>query len=477
MDGSTLHVALRHYEVMVFIKTLTGRTIMLRVSPSDTVAQVKEKIAVQEDIPVERQRLIFVGEQLNDFDRLLDYRIEHESAVHLVIRSGDGFQVFVRLPGGRMLSFEVQPDEQIVEIKRRIQVRHGLQVDLQQLMYEEQELRDDGTLQEYNIHSNTTLELIHNNDRNTQLFVALPSQETVSVWVNPDETVEVLKQTIERKTSIAADVQEIYFTRQRLVDERTLRSYWIEENHMLHLDIIRPPTLHFAVRLQDGRSLALQEPANQTIAGVKREIRRRERIAIDTQQLFLAGSELDDDKKLRDCEIQDGSVLDLIATVTTLTHSTTDILLFVKTLTGKTLTLTVTPTDKVLDLKNQIQEKEGILVSHQCLVAAGRQLENDVDVSSCNVQNQSVLHLVLRLPSQGPVHLSVRTHNGRNFQLEGNLADTVEALKARIEEEEGFPQASQNLLFGDLNLDEDDRTLASYNVTEGATLQLNLTEN
>ncbi len=476
-DGATLYVALRDYHVQVFFKTLTGRTVMIPVSPRDTVGEIKVKIEAQEGIPVDRQRLIFVGEQLHDHERLLDYRIEHESAVHLVVRTGDGFQIFVRIPGGRRLVFEVHPNERVGLIKQWIQDRHGFPVDLQQLLYEGQELRDDGTYQEYNIQNNATLDVVHDNNRNTQIFVSLPSRDSVTVWANTDDTVEALKEIIERKTEIAAELQDLYFAREKLANERTLRSYWIEENHMLHLDIVRPPILHFSVRLQDGTTLSLEEPANQTVQGVKRAISLNERIPVRTQQLFLAGSELEDDAKLSDCEIRDGSLLDLITTDTALTTTKLDIDLFVKTLTGKTLILNVTPSDKIVDLKRQIQEKEGIQVDHQCLVAAGRPLDNDLELSTCNVQNQSVIHLVLRIPSQGPVRLLVTTQNGQDFHLQGSLADTVEDLKAQIEEVGGIPQASQVLLFGDVGLDESERTLGSYNIKEGATLQLIVAEN
>ena len=70
------------------------------VEPRDTVAQVKRKIEHQESIPFGHQHLIFVGEQLRDHHRLLDYRIEHKSTVHLVLRSGDSYEVFVDTPGG-----------------------------------------------------------------------------------------------------------------------------------------------------------------------------------------------------------------------------------------------------------------------------------------------------------------------------------------------------------------------------------------
>jgi len=50
--GATINVNLRNYEVMVFIKTLTGRTIMVRVTPSDTVSMVKAKIEQQEGMVI-----------------------------------------------------------------------------------------------------------------------------------------------------------------------------------------------------------------------------------------------------------------------------------------------------------------------------------------------------------------------------------------------------------------------------------------
>ena len=110
-DGANLTVNLRDYETMVFIKTLTGRTIMVMVGPRDTVAEVKRKIEQQEGIPASRQRLIFVGEQLHDQHCLLDYRIEHESAVHLVLRSGESYELYVDIPGGRSHAFEVLPTD------------------------------------------------------------------------------------------------------------------------------------------------------------------------------------------------------------------------------------------------------------------------------------------------------------------------------------------------------------------------------
>lgn len=80
--------------------------------------------------------------------------------------------------------------------------------------------------------------------------------------------------------------------------------------------------------------------------------------------------------------------------------------IFVKSINGKSRTVNVLQTDTIAQVKQIIQEKEGIAPEEQRLIYAGKNLEDTKTVADYNLQSESTLHLVLRVRGGMPLHSS-----------------------------------------------------------------------
>lgn len=139
----------------LFVKTLTSRTLTTEVNAEDTVLMVKRQIQDNEGISPDSLRLTFAGMQLEDSRTLLDYNIQKESTIHMILRlRGSGYpKFFLHVLKEDSCEVSVAADEntEVMEIKRKICEIRRVDLRRQRLLVNDQVMRNQDTLGYYGI--------------------------------------------------------------------------------------------------------------------------------------------------------------------------------------------------------------------------------------------------------------------------------------------------------------------------------------
>ena len=143
--------------------------------------------------------------------------------------------------------------------------------------------------------------------------------------------------------------------------------------------------------------------------------------------------------------------------------------IFIKSISGKTTTYDVETTDIISFIKNKIQHKEGIALGQQRLVFAGKQLDESKTLAYYNIQNQSTIHLLLRL--RGGIQLTIRCINCKKITIDAELTDSIENIKCKIQSKEGISTEYQKIAFAGKILD-DSNTLINCKIQKGSQIFL-----
>lgn len=441
---------------------------------------------------------MFTAESLAQLQEQIESKIsgknEHLWKLQSTSEENNPWEIYVRTLTGKIITVRCNEMDLIADIKSKIEQKEKSPLGNLQLVkretHEDSEkgtqivLGDHFSLSHYHIQNYQQLILMRVDPsfRDWVIYIKMLEGNSFQLACKAHSTIGTIKAMIHDEEFIPADQQRLVFAGQALDDDRkTLTDYNIKHMDVIHLAFKRGGSLPLSeigvgkifVRAPYHAPMMVDVQSSDTVANVKTKVQcilvdlaadyqeEFPEFVLYEQELMLAGKRLNNDLVLGDLGIKDGDTLHLLFTWRQ--RSLEEIV--IKTFSGDSFTIEVTPSDTVETLKIRIHEREGIPPEIQKIIYTGRELKNDTRLSELNVHTATTFYLeVLQSPK-----IYIKPLMGEQIVLDFDPNVTVAAIKSQIHKKAGVNSNQISLLFKGSEL-EDGQTLASCEIQDKSTI-------
>lgn len=333
-------------------------------------------------------------------------------------------EISVQMWTGETVPLDMEPQNTIVDVKRKVSEKKGVDAQLLRIIYKDEELADEQSLESIQTKAGSNYFILAAKQK-MQVNLVFISGTNMTQDMNTTDGILDVKQRVETKDGVPKDHVKLTFKDEELTDDLTLDAVRVKANANV-VDIIAKERVTLDVKTPKGEIIQHDMVADNTFGECKD--RHTAKVGVEKRniKLYYGGKEITDDQALQVVKLQEHAndiPIDARERITVNTWM----------LDGTQIPQDMETTDCILDLKRRVGDKEGIDAALIKISYKDKECPDDQKLEVLKIQEHSN---TVRVKAQEKMALSVKMISGSIMAMDMVTTDTVLDVKKRVGDKE-----------------------------------------